>query len=66
MHAAGCGDEEMFDTLVQHGAKVNVAFEDGRTPLFFAATHGHHHLGSSLGLSLSLSLLPRSARNESI
>lgn len=45
MHAAGTGNEEIFDLLVKHGAKVDATFQDGRTPLYFAVGHAHTSIG---------------------
>lgn len=46
MHAAGSGNEAIFEELVRHGAKLDATFEDGRTVLHLAVGHGHAKIGT--------------------
>ncbi len=58
---AMAGDEELFCSLLDSGVDINVAMEDGFTPLYWAARHGR----VSGDFSLVMEMLDRGANPRS-
>jgi ankyrin repeat protein len=54
-HAACAGDSDEVDRLLEAGADVNQATQDGATPLLIAAGKGHEAVLGRLSLFMSSS-----------